>query len=63
MAKLARVRQIFVLKRALFRSSSSTVAVVKSRSLGKLILAEPILTNVAFLLLQNMFWSQVPKKL
>ena len=61
MAKLARVRQIFVLKRALFSSSSSTV--VKSRSLGKLILAEPILTNVAFLLLQNMFWSQVPKKL
>jgi len=61
MAKLARVRQIFVLKRALFRSSSSTV--VKSRSLGKLILAEPILTNVAFLLLQNMFWSQVTKKL
>ena len=60
MAKLARVRQIFVLKRALFRSSST---VVKSRSLGKLILAEPILTNVAFLLLQNMFWSQVPKKL
>ena len=59
MAKLARVRQIFVLKRALFRSST----VVKSRSLGKLILAEPILTNVAFLLLQNMFWSQVPKKL
>ena len=62
MAKLARVRQIFVLKRALFRSSSSST-VVKSRSLGKLILAEPILTNVAFLLLQNMFWSQVPKKL
>ena len=60
MAKLARVRQIFVLKRALFRRSST---VVKSRSLGKLILAEPILTNVAFLLLQNMFWSQVPKKL